>query len=234
MGKNVEFEFVMVYIGSIGETMPRDQSPYRYSLLVEGWVSLPCLKLPCRHLGEKKCLIHPFKPLICISFPYHLPGWKENDPCHLIRELALRKKEGNKPVVPINAKKAICLYTVARSATMYQLNLPIYSLDSSRTRLIQREGFRDLFDGAKSLSAKLASPTQISSWVTKHFTKFTGRDEKMDRMYSKIKSTISTAIDDPDFQFSNISFIEEFSEFHFTESKRISDYVKYFLSLINK
>ena len=75
----LDFDFKLVYVGSIGELTPKHPSSYRYSLLVEGWVPLPYLKLPCKYLVNMECSIHEFKPLICVSFPYHLPTWREDD-----------------------------------------------------------------------------------------------------------------------------------------------------------
>ena len=217
----LDFDLRMVYVGSIGELMPRSPSSYRYSLLVDGWVPLPYLKLPCKYLEKKECSIHGFKPLICVSFPYHLPGWKEDDQCALIRELAMRRRRGLKNIVPDRSKNAICLYSIARSVTMYQLNLPIYYLDENGKRLTQKEGFKDLIQRSKNIKTKTATHSHISNWISKHFTHYLGSDNQLDDMYKKMKSTIFVALEDTNFKYSNIELMNELAKWHFTSPRKI-------------
>jgi len=221
MEKGVEFGFRMVYVGSIGELTPRDSSRYRYSLLVDGWVPSPCLDLPCGYLEGNVCSIHGFKPLICTSFPYHLPVWSEDDPCSLIRELASGKGQDRGSLIPVRARSAIKLYNVARSATMYQLNFPIYSPDEGLGRLVQKGGFRDLVENTRMITVKKASRYQVSEWVSKHFTHFHGVDDRLEAMFGKIGSTLFKALEDPDFCHSNMLLMEELSRYHLTSPGEI-------------
>ena len=223
LGSNgkLDFDLRMVYVGSIGELMPRHPSSYRYSLLVEGWVPLPCLKLPCNYLDKKECSIHGFKPLICVSFPYHLPGWREDDSCALIRELAIRKRRGLENIIPDRSKNAICMYSIARSVTMYQLNLPLYFLDENGKRLVQKGGFRELIQKSKNITTKTATQSHISNWISKHFTYYLGADNQLGDMYKKLKSTISVALEDTDFKLSNIALMDELAKWHFTSARKV-------------
>jgi len=218
----------MVYIGSIGELMPRHHSSYRYSLLVDGWVPLPYLKLPCNYLEEKECSIHGFKPLICVSFPYHLPSWRVDDPCALIRELAIRKGRDLENIIPDRSKNAICMYSIARSVTMYQLNLPIYNLNENGKRLAQKGGFRELIQKSKNITMKTATQSHISNWISKHFTYYLGSDNQLDDMYKKLKSTISVALNDTNFKLSNIALMDELAKWHFTSPRNIEFLLRYF------
>lgn len=220
----------MRYIGYIGDTRPHRKKPInRYSLLVDGWVPLPYLKFPCGYLEDNICSIHLVKPLICTSFPYNSPVWKKNDHCNIIRELYKKKINNEEIFIPKAAIKAIMLYPIALTATMYQMNLPIYSLDDSKSNLVQKEIFSSLVDKTKESSINLAKYSQIVNLVSKHFILFEGRDDSLSKMMHDMKSSFLGVTSENELQSSNINLIEKLSFLHYISKSGVKGLINYFM-----
>ena len=74
---------------------------------------------------------------------------------------------------------------------------------------------------SKNITTKMATPSHISNWISKHFTHYLGADNQLDDMYKKLKSTISVAIEDTNFKRSNIALMNELAKWHFISPKKI-------------
>lgn len=203
---------------------------------IDGWVPLPNLQLPCAYLVNNKCSIHEIAPLICIAFPYFLePLWQSSNMCYMIRELSKLKAEGRHFVIPKESKYAMHLYDIALSATMYQLNLPvydIYGIDESYPVIIQRNrGFREMIDDGqiKKLTEE-ATMDQIRGRVLKQFISTTPFDGQMQEIHIRLALMLEQFMNDTDFQQSNMKIIENLAPLHFTPRKKVLEMMKFFLS----
>lgn len=224
---NSIFKLHMIHVGSIGDISLKPNNNYKYTINVDGWIPLPYMELPCKFLINNKCVIHSNKPLICISFPYHLPIWKENDSCNLIRILNKNKEEG-KLKIPKKSKNAIKLYQVALSATMYQLNLPIYSFDKTKNNLILNNSFKDLVDKSKN-HPNIATKNQISSWVKNHTTRFNLMNKKYNNIKIQLRDTLSKISQNDDLQESYFLIMNHLAKYHFVTKNEVDKLIQYFL-----
>ena len=220
------FKIHMIYIGSIGDISRTKKNIYKYSINVDGWVPLPYIELPCKYIINNKCNIHLHKPLICTSFPYHLPIWKKNDSCHLIRKLH-RNKEG-KLFIPKKVENAIKLYPIALSASIYQLNLPIYTLDRNKNNLVLENSFRDLVDTSKNVS-NIASKNQISRWVKNHSIRFILNNKQYMDMKLQLQNTLYEISQDKEEQNSYFLIMKHLAKNHFVTEKIVNQLIEYFL-----
>ena len=225
--QNIFFKIHMIYIGSIGDISRTKKNIYKYSINVDGWVLLPYIELPCKYIINNKCIIHSHKPLICTSFPYHLPIWKKNDSCHLIRKLHRNKEEG-KLYIPAKVENAIKLYPLALSASMYQLNLPIYTLDSNKNNLVLENSFKDLVDASNNI-INIASKNQISRWIKNHSIRFTLNNKQYIDMKSQLQNTLYELLQNKEERDSYILIMKHLAKNHFVTEQIVNQLIEYFL-----
>jgi Fe-S-cluster containining protein len=214
----------LLFLGCLGEVNLDTKKRYSYSILINGWIPLSCMYLPCTFQKNNKCIVQKNKPLICISFPYHLPKWDKDSYCGLIKKLS--NVGVNKVNIPINSDYALKLYQITLSATMYQFNLPVYKLENNKLSLFK--GFRDIINKNNNSKVKYANQRQISSWIKRHFTEFI-YELDLERSLMDFKTTIYRNIYDENFIYSYFEIVKKMSRYHFVSEKNTIKMVNHFL-----
>ena len=198
---------------------------------VDGWAPLPYLVLPCDYLDQNRCGIYPYRPLTCISYPYRFEAtWTEDSPCYMIRELFRAKVYNQRISVPRESSYASPLHDLALSATMYQLNLPIFDLDENKLIAFKRIGFRDLIDkGTVKSLVYMPSLEEVLEKISKAYIPTEPFDEKLKDIHLKFGSKISRNITKPHFQTSNIETMKRLAPLHLIERRRLKKVLKLFM-----
>ena len=111
---------------------------------------------------------------------------------------------------------------------MYQLNLPIYTLDSNKNNLVLENSFKDLVDASNNI-INIASKNQISRWIKNHSIRFTLNNKQYIDMKSQLQNTLYELLQNKEERDSYILIMKHLAKNHFVTEQIVNQLIEYFL-----